>query len=182
MPRGNPGRTKKPCPACGVVPEWSRPAGLCEDCQRLIKDGKELQEQMTAKKGEAAFSMPSEPWHMHYYEGDIEREIRDQLSAAVHTLVFKIARSTVSRDSIREYGQVPDKHVFESEKIEHSGRVVVLHKQVQEALNVLDVTIRLAVESSYENGKKEGVDLLHGLMNGTITNAEINKRVEKSHG
>lgn len=183
MSRGNPGYTKKPCAVCGTVPDWKRRGAVCEECLSLVEDGKKLRAQMGKKKGESSFQMCGNSYHMHYYEGDLDSDVRTQLSVAVYELVLASSHATIVHDSIADDKvPVPSETVFSHPKIEHGRIFVKLPRHVQAAFDALDQSIRLAIDNAYEKGKGDGGDLLKNLIKGEITNEEMNRRMTNNRG
>lgn len=179
-------QTRKPCPACGEAKGWRDSNGICEDCKRLIEDGKTYRDLMAkkiaAKNKYELRIVPSETisycWPRPYVAVYVAKEecekIRDTF--AVIALLFK---EDLARSSGKHYSNVPA--LINQQRNDHDRCFKALFpKGTPVKLQELFDSIETALKATYKAGIQEGSNILRQLAEGKITVEKFNELTTES--
>lgn len=188
------GYTHDPYECCGASGgPYGRPKGrICDDCKKLIADGKAAREKAAAER-EAGAMQPyryhEARWAApHYYgygvpKGDAEEndldamgrplDLENALQAAIYELTHAVsepAPATTPPYAGEDWNE-PWPHVIEGADRERHDWVtlILLKPTVRNALTKLDRVIRKVLPATYLAGKAEGRNVLYGLAKGEVS-------------
>lgn len=176
------GRTRKPCPGCGRSESYPfrDKDRICNNCKKLINEALEHQEVLKSITGKMKIRVGERYyWNAGYYEGDLSNShLQDKLLK----IMVKLINESSEKDYADSYGWQAPKVLkrlsdLNERNEEKEGRLI--ERRLFGLLRGLDRLIRLALDRSYQNGKREGSSLIRMLASGQITIDEFQKKVER---
>lgn len=150
--------SKQPCPGCGEVVYGRAVKDVCRKCEILLERAGWMEEQLSKLDGdEIVVSFGKRPhWNEFIYT---HSSTGRNLSDILQRLANAGSRSTLTCNA--EFNLLG--------KIEYSGgKYVVMSRDLAEAVRDLRVAVQDALKLEYEQGKKDGQNLLKQLADGDI--------------
>lgn len=175
------GTTRKPCPGCGDT-SGHETGRVCGSCQAKLRAYDDLR---AAEQASSVLVIPGVP---HIPDGGLWHRVKNaqpgefDLSNHVRSLVELLGRPVQGREP--NVGSMNDSVPLISykdkagriRKSEHRERWYV-PKGLPEILSRIFRTVAYISDARYQEGRRDGADLLGRLASGDLTLAEINEKV-----
>lgn len=169
-------RTKKPCPACGVVDYRREADKICVACERLIADGKTFREQAAKavkQKVLAAYSIPVWHWLPYIHHGYVRGQ-SPEASQEFQKIFLELVAALSSPS--RADGHVHDCRTDHLIKGQQGGNhIAMLDPAIVAILGRLYQAADAMTQAGYTNGFNEGNDMLGRMVTGELSIDAINK-------
>lgn len=166
MARGS----SKPCPGCGEV-DSSRPAKeVCRACKHLLQRAKWLEEELSKLGDDKVVVKFGKLPHWNEYihtKSDVGRGLMDIFQRLAEA---GSCPSAVHSSEFRLLGKID---AFSG------ARYAVMLSPLAEAIRDLRVAVGEALKLEYEQGKKDGHNLLFRLASGDLSGNEFNAIADK---
>ena len=188
--RASRGFTHDKWPCCGEEPGgYGRPkASICNECNELIKLGKESVER-SRLSGVKAYTWARERhwWPGYYGHYDFSNDghsfrrngSRDSLTDAMFALVGCLF--TTAKDGDKYFRSIKTEgRLLECKKTrsKYDGtKAVLMNAETRDRLNDLDAAIRRALENVYKEGLSKGGSALLQLAAGDLTTHDFNRKI-----
>lgn len=179
-PRGS---TKKPCPGCGK--EGLRPTnGVCAECARLIKTGREAGKELAARDG-------GDPKHYRVPERGRSHDLpyilndpddperRRTIQHAFLDLFFVVTEPSKTGVDGHDVARIIDIPRGARSDNYWSGELRLCRPDVRAALSALFAAVYAGMKHSYDEGLDDGRHLLKQLRDGEIAPQEFEDRTRK---
>ena len=167
MSRGS----KKPCPGCGKI-RPDRPAKeVCAHCKRLIERATWLETELS-KVGNDEIIVR---YGIRYYQNEYIHTHSDSgrtLMRLFQSIAVSGSRISTSTDAEFELLGKIDNYGF-------GGSYAVMSRSLAEAIRDLRIAVVSALKSEYEEGKKDGHNLLVRLASGELSMSDFDTEVDR---
>lgn len=154
------------CPACNET-ERRSDKGLCGDCKLLIEEAKIQREWQELSKGEIeTYRLPSSDYnlpyihHLPHYGDDV---FQKAFFGLLNRLGEPVARNSNSSFLISDTTE------------SYHGKSVAMQPELRELLNTIYQEIRAFTKLAYQEGFKDGGNMIGRLANGSLSIDDFNK-------
>ena len=172
------GWTRKPCQGCDST-ELHRKDKLCPNCQRIYDDGllarekqQNQQDKIIVKHDERAF-LVSGAYIFDNSASSIGSNIRDKFRSAWGRLTMSVLEPAAGgRHNNAPYLITNKRDTWGIENDfygYYDNEFFLVNPLVRDKLNDLDLAIRLALKYVYLAGKRQGLNILTGLNEGSVS-------------
>ena len=176
-------RTKKPCPGCGEVPFHFRDADkVCKHCQDLLELAKTISVRRSSKKFDIV-RLPHAPHGLPYiYHGNPRGYHRDYSDDSTLKYLDLFRRTFFDLHDVLGERVIADIRgilpiVPKTECMNYeTATSVKLPKGAADLLCKLYVAAEQMVEGAYQEGYRDGHDLIGGLADGRVSIQEFNDK------
>lgn len=186
-----PGWTDKPCPACGETGGRLKDK-LCHDCQKIYEDGllaqkkQDEQQDKIMVKHDHAHHMHSGPYLFEHSARFLGHTLNDKLRRAWHEHTMAIIEPAIGKKRRESPYLISNKEGTWGVKNDfygyHDDEYFLVDARVRDTLNILDLSIRLALEFVYLAGFTEGSNILAQLNRGLKSLSSFEDNVNKAEG
>lgn len=190
------GYTRQPCQGCGST-ELRQKGKLCSECQSIYDDGLLALKKQTEQKAkiivkhDKAHHLISGPYLFDhsamYLSGILCNRIRKAWSRLTMSVLEQAVgghhrdtpylidnKEYIGKDPIRTWGTKNNFYGY------HSDEYFLVKATVKDALNELDIAMRLALEFVYLAGRKQGLSILTQLNEGNTSLSSLNDNSTKT--
>ena len=175
---GSPGWTKKLCHGCGEA-KLHRKDKLCADCQRIFDDGVRAREKQEKQQDKIIVKHDERPFLIsgaYLFENSgsfIGSNIKDKFRSAWGALTMAVLEPAVGgRHNNAPYLITNKRDTWGVENDfygYYDDEFFLVSPSVKDKLNELDLAIRLALKYVYLAGRRQGLDILKGLNEGSVS-------------
>lgn len=179
------GWTEKPCPACGSTEGRSKDK-LCYVCQRIYNDGllarekQESQQEKIAVRHDRAYHLIAGPFLFEHSTTFLSSQLNDMLRHAWHKLTMSVLEPAVGEKPRESPYLVSNKEGTWGVRNEfygyHDDEHYLVKPEVREAVNELDLAMRLSLEFVYLAGQRQGSNILLRLNEGKVSSSSLEDR------
>lgn len=159
--------SKKPCPGCGQVKGGRSASKVCRECEVLLERAGWMEEQLAElDEDEIVVSFgKGAHWNQYIYtRSDTGRDLVD---------IFQRIANAGSRPALTYKAKFNLLGVIDA----FGEKCVVMTEPLAEAIRDLRIAVQDALKLEYEQGKKDGQNLLRQLADGDISINDFNKEL-----